>query len=103
MKENNNIDYNEFKENDSVDDYSLWNDFLYFIKVRYRIIKRKIRHNQKKKAVFNRIIYITTKNIPFNYITLLQKQYPDKLIEVIRPGTKLKIVLLILNIMLKTK
>ena len=62
-------------------------DLSYEFRIYYRLARKKIscflRNSLKKN--FIEILYITTDEPPVDYITSLQKQYPDKIIKVLIP------------------
>ena len=79
----------EFKEGDSSDIEQGGSnlDFVYNIKTRYRLLKKRFITKIKKKTKrnFKQVLYITIDTSPEDYITAFQKQYPDKSISVLIP------------------
>ena len=66
-------------------------DFFHEFTLQYRLLRKNIstfiRHSLQKN--FIDILYVTGENCPADYITALQKQYPDKIIKVIMPLFKI--------------
>lgn len=79
----------EIKESSTIDK-SYTNDRIdlyYELRMQYRFLRKKIStliRKQLKKNFIN-ILYITTEQIPAEYIVALQKQYPDKIVKVLIP------------------
>ena len=73
------------------EDYSV--DLKHELYIQYRLLRKQwsafIRTQLKKH--FTNILYITAEDLPIDYILSLQKQYPDKIVEVLVPlYTKIK-------------
>ncbi len=75
------------EELDEAEEYFVKDDFVYEVKINYRFLRKKffafVRNFCKKG--FKKILYITLKAPPYDYINAVQKQYPDKEIQVLIP------------------
>ena len=87
VNSNENKKEDEFVINEDKKDNFWTSEFGYDYKARYRLLRKKISSflcKQIKKQYIN-ILYITDGTIPSEYITALQKRYPERLITLLVP------------------
>ena len=66
----------------------IFEDYLgYDLRLNYRLFRKKWSKyfRIQKKQYFTKILYVTDRDLPKNYINALQSQYPDKRISVLMP------------------
>ena len=68
--------------------HAINSDLTYDIRMGYRYLRKKLSSylREKTQKGFTTILYATVEEVPVDYITSLQKQYPDKIIKVLLPS-----------------
>ena len=78
---------NEYWEQDFNNDNLNKDNISYYLKLYCRLARKKL-HNllpKKSKMSFKKILYITIKEPPFDYITAFNRQYPNKIFKILTP------------------
>ena len=74
-------------ENQSVESEDLSVDLKHELYIQYRLMRKQFSAFVRKqlKKHFTNILYVTAEELPIDFILMLQKQYPDKIVEVVVP------------------